>query len=246
MRAFILGNSGELLDHDLTLLKGETVFGCNALALRIPEIITHYVCVDILMAFVPEVRSLISKSAKKYYSRLLWNTIYQEDNVNVFDTHPDHLFGFSFSETNVYSGMTAAYVSLQIAAHQGFDEIYLLGIDLGLPKNSIMHIPEQEKLLGIVRAKNLANPTIDKRVAPITHETHTKKIQKHFIYAKAVLEERGINVVNLSKGGNLNCFKRENYEEILSDQGIRLVGAQQTEEAYKGISKSHARPSLVA
>jgi len=215
-RAFILGSSGELLDHDLSLLKGETVFGVNALPLRIPEIITHYVCIDIIMAFAPEIRALVPKTAKKYYSTLVWNTIYEEEGVHPVDIISDDHIGFEFSTDRVYSGRTCTYVALQIAAALGYDEIYLLGIDLGLPENGIMHIPEQQKMRELIWAKNLRHPMVDKRATPDKIDSNLKFYQRAFLIARDAMKKRGIKVVNLSKGGNLNCFPRESYEELLA------------------------------
>lgn len=218
MRAFILGNSGELLDHDLDKLKGEAVFGVNALPIYKPDIITHYVCADIGMAFVPEVRALVSKDCKKYYSRLMWNCIDHEDNVNVFDCYDDRLRSFEISTTKIYLCQTVTYAALQIAAGLGYDEIYLLGIDLGLPANGIMHIPAQELLTTLIKEKNLHNPTVDKRFPNLGHERLTKSMKHNFIIAKKVLDENGIKVYNLSNGGNLNCFDRRNYEQVLGEK----------------------------
>ena len=219
MRAFVLGNSGELLDHNLDLLKGEAVFGTNALPLFKPEIITHYVCLDIGMAFVPEVRALVPKTARKFYSRFMWNTIYQEDGVEVYDTWPDRMTGFEISSEKVFGGQTVTYVCLQIAAALGYDEIYLLGVDLGLPANGIHSIPQQEVLYQMIRDKNLANPTVDKRGGrEKTHEEFNKPVIKNFLFARHALEKAGIKVFNLSKGGNLNCFPRKTFEEVLGDK----------------------------
>lgn len=215
-RAFILGNSGELLDHDLSLLKGETVFAVNSFPLRMPEIITHYVCLDIIMAFAPEIRALVPETAKKYYSTFMWNAIYDEKGVSPFDVISDEQIGFEFSEKRIYSGKTCTYAALQIAASLGYDEIYLLGIDLGLPANGIMHIPEQQKMRELIWAKNLRHPQVDKRATPDTIDSSRKFYQHIFLFARDAMKERGISVFNLSRGGNLNCFPRKSYEELLS------------------------------
>jgi hypothetical protein len=220
MRAFILGNSGELLDHDLNLLKGEVVFGSNALLLRCPEIITHCVLTDIAMAFLPQVRARLNSDCTKYYSRLVWNTIYQEENVKVFDVHPEHRLGFAFSDELVYPCGNVCYSMLQIAAALGFDEIYLLGIDLGLPANGIMSIPESDQLIAMIRSMNLASPTQDKRLKDPSHESLKSKYQKDYIFAKSELDKRGIKVFNLSRGGNLNCFPRTELKEVLNKEKL--------------------------
>lgn len=215
MRCFILGNSGELLDHDLSLLKGEEVFASNCFPLRFPEIITHYVCMDVVMGMLPEIRAKVPKTAKKYYSRLVWNCIYEEEGVNVYDCYPDQQIGFSISTEKVYPGRTVSYVMLQLAAALGYETIYMLGVDIGLPANGIMHIPEQEVMMEMLKQKNLANPTVDKRVHDPSHEEYTKPVQKNFILARAELDKAGIDVFNLSRGGNLGAFKRMSFEEVV-------------------------------
>jgi len=216
MRAFILGNSGELLDHDLGLLQGEVVFGSNAIALRCPEIITNYVCADIIMSFLPEMRRMISHSAKRHYSRLVWNTIDHEDNVEPFDTI-DGQTGFNFSTSDVYLCNTVAYASLQIAACLNYNPIYLLGVDLGTPSNGIHHIPEQYVMNEVLRMKNLRNTNADKRVAVSSYDETANKINMDFIYARDILKAEGIEVFNLSTGGNLKAFPRKVYKEVVSN-----------------------------
>jgi len=217
MRAFILGNSGELLDHDLGLLKGEAVFGVNALPLHNSEIISHYVCADIGMAFLPEIREMVKPGTKKYYSRLMWNTIDHEDNVNVYDTFHDSMVGFNISETKVYLCRTVTFAALQIAAALGYNPIYTLGIDLGTPPNGHAWIPEQEKLLKLLKDKNLRVPSDDKLSSPsrLQHEFMDKYCNQAFMVARHELEKVGVKVYNLSKGGNLKAFPRLSFEDIL-------------------------------
>lgn len=216
MRAFILGNSGELLDHDLSVLQGEAVFGVNALPLRNADIITHYVCADMGMAFVPEVRGLVKQGARKFYSRLLWNTIYNENGVEVFDVLNGP--GFNVSKDTVYMGGTVAYVCLQIAVALGYDEIHMLGVDLGLPTNSISHIPEQDEMCELVKSKNLRVPTDDKRCVDTSFETIAKTINTNFLFAKHELNKLGVKVYNLSSGGNLKNFERKSFDEVFNLQ----------------------------
>lgn len=234
MRAFILGNSGELLDHDLSRLKGEAVFGVNALPLFRPDIITHYVCLDIGMAFVPEVRMMVPKTAKKYYSRLMWNTIDHEDDVNVYDTYPDSMLGFAISDKKVYGGLTVTYVAMQIACALGYDELYLLGVDLGLPANGIQHIPQQEMLYEMMRIKNLRTPSDDKQSSfcnkdgIVDHVAFNKPTQARFIFARSECDKHGIKVYNLSKGGNLKAFPRANFEDVLDTSSQTFATATTT------------------
>ena len=226
MRAFILGNSGEILDHDLSLLKGETVFGSNAMPLRCPDVLTHYVCSDILMAFVPEIRRKVLPGTKKYYSRILWNTILHEDDVNVFDG-VDNRLGFSMSDTHIYAGQGVGYMSIQIACALGFNPIYTLGIDMGLPPNGIDYIPEYEVFHKMLKKLNLRSPSRDKRtnqgLKPPNSSVYDDQIKKHlsfFHLAKKETEEAGIEIINLSRGGRLNMFKRQCYEDVVGQRKL--------------------------
>ncbi len=153
----------------------------------------------------------------------MWNGIYHEDNVNVYDTWPDAIMGFEFSTEKVYGGLTVTFVMLQIAAALGYDELYLLGIDLGLPANGIQHIPEQEILFKMIRDKNLHNPGVDKRFKDPDHVEFNKPIQHRFVIAKQKLQEAGIKVFNMSKGGNLNCFPRKNFNDVVGNHHTETV-----------------------
>jgi hypothetical protein len=220
MRAFILGNSGELLDHDLSLLQDEIVYAVNALPLRAPEIMNYYACLDTGMAYVPELRALVPETCEKYYGRLMWNGIHHEDNVNVFDTYSDNEIGFNASTEKVYPCGTVTYCALQLAVALGYDEIYLLGIDLGYPTNGTMHIPEQDIMMKIIEDKNLAIPSVDKRFNNPGFDKMSKGMNMRFAYASAILRDQGISVINLSSGGNLNCFKRLSFKEVIKDKEI--------------------------
>jgi hypothetical protein len=217
MRAFILGNSGELLDHDLNLLKGEVVFGSNALPIHNSEIITNYVCADITMAFLPEVREMVKDNVIRHYSWLVWNAIDHENNVEPFETI-DNSDGFNISRSSVYLGNTVSYAALQIAASLNYNPIYILGVDLGIPANGIHHIPEQEIMMNMLKSKNLRDVNKDKRIPITPFGQLAKKINLNYAYAKGVLDKEGIEVYNLSKGGNLNCFKRKVYKDVINHQ----------------------------
>lgn len=217
MRAFILGNSGELLDHDLSRLKGEAVFGVNALPLYRPDIITHYVCADMGMAFLEEIRSLVPPTARKFYSRLMWNTIDHEDGVEVFDTYHDSLVGFNPSATKVYLCRTVTYAALQIAVALGYNPIYTLGIDLGTPTNGHDWIPQQDELSKILKTKNLRVPFDDKDSSPerATHGFMADYCNKAFMVANHEMKKLGVECFNLSSGGNLKAFPRKSFKEVL-------------------------------
>jgi hypothetical protein len=168
------------------------------------------------MAFVPEVRDRVIPGTRKFYSRLLWNTIHHEDGVEVFDVNEG--LGFNSSVERVFMGGNVAYVCLQLAVALGYDEIFMLGVDLGLPANGISHLPEQDIMNVIMMSKNLRVPTDDKRLNTTSFDSISKKLNTNFSYAKHECDKLGVKVYNLSKAGNLRAFPRMSFDEALNLQ----------------------------
>ena len=99
----------------------------------------------------------------------------------------------------VYDGYSITYSLIQIAIYMGFKQIYLLGADCSYKKGANNHVVES----GFVDKNQEKNH--DKM---ITGYEEAKK------YAKA----HGVEIVNCTRGGMLEVYKRKSLEEVLEEQ----------------------------
>ena len=95
----------------------------------------------------------------------------------------------------VYDGYSITYSLIEIAIYMGFKEIYLLGADCNYPKGEKNHFVES----GFVD-KNAASNPIRMRVG--------------YQAAKEYADAHGIKIVNCTRGGMLETFKRMNLEDV--------------------------------
>jgi len=118
MRCFILGNGSSLNDVDLTLLKDEATFGCNRIYLKWSDMgypVTNYFLIDTYFcsSLRLEVQPYLDRGVKKFFVKHHSDRYMHSDKVHVGE-------GF----ISVGEGM------LTYAAEMGYDQIYLLGIDM--------------------------------------------------------------------------------------------------------------------
>ena len=137
-RAFIIGNGPSLNKCDLTLLKGETTFGVNAIYLnhaRMGFYPTYYVVEDGSVAEdrAEEINRLVGPT--KFFGNYLKYCIQSSSNVvwiNLrmnYGPYPRFPHFSRNAARMVWVGGTVAYVCLQLAYYMGVAEIYLIGFD---------------------------------------------------------------------------------------------------------------------
>lgn len=234
-RCFILGNGPSLTVDDLELLKNEVTFASNRIFKVFPQTDwrpTYYLCTDYLMygidheeindidaqlRFVPIERALAAGKVYDeitYYNRLVNCTSIVDGNVSVSEE-------FQFSDNIidcVYGGQTVLYDAFQLAVYMGFKSIYLIGVDNSYKK-------ELKKDGTIIDTGIKANHFCDAydeglqdKIAVVARLYLTEII---FRTVKEECEKRGVDVINATRGGNLNVFKRMELEEILFKNAIK-------------------------
>ena len=140
-RCFILGNAPVLLDDNLSLLEGETVFITNRGYKAVEQGLPHYdyhVVVDLLFyADYAHELSTLDRGVKFYPESFHTSPSYRgEDHVKVFYRLPKyHLLHRPETWPKVFSdgwGKTgnAVLQACMIAYFMGFSEIYLLGVEM--------------------------------------------------------------------------------------------------------------------
>ena len=136
----------------------------------------------------------------------------------------------------VYAGKTITYVNIQIAAYLGFSKIILLGMD----HSYSVHAYLASHLRGYDWQRNERNYQAGQRIF-LEPETKTfEGVQDHFCAnywdglnieqgywieaavrayqaAKKYAEEHDVQILNATRGGKLNVFKRVNFDSLFKE-----------------------------
>lgn len=203
-RCFIIGNAPSLKYEDLEMLynMGEICFGVNRIYKAFDNTKwrpTYYVAVDYQICkndynIIKDIDS--TKFVRHFFNDIDWkdSNIYQFGGVSSKNIQ----FSKDISE-GVYIGNTVIYDTLQIAFYMGFSEIYLLGVDLDLSKK----INEE--------GRHFYKWHNDKERL---HEGNLNHILKSFACAAEVCEKEGVILRNLSRAGQWQEIKRDNFDDV--------------------------------
>jgi hypothetical protein len=168
-RAFILGNGPSIIKEDLAKLKGELIIGMNASTILEKEFgfFQNYYCIsDSRFLCHPEKRMWGTSELDKNTIRVLRGDLIDLDDPNLKKStyYTPHLKrdGFSYNvEVGFYYGCTTTMLAIQLAAHLGCSEIYLLGVDLRYRHESPRFYkeskPQLEDAFTSVQIWNIAN-----------------------------------------------------------------------------------------
>lgn len=217
-RCFLIGNGPSLCAADLELIKNEFSFAANRIFEIFPETEWRpqcYLCVDshvirenrekIEQLSVPEI--FLELEGRKYGFS---NHITYLNNFCPYYVNRYKRTRVKFSDNpahHVVAGETVIYTAIQLAVYMGFSEIYLLGVDHSYSK----------------RMDAKGNLTVDASVKDYFGDLQTRDyvIQNietstnAFRTAKEYCDRHHIIVKNLTRGGKLEVFEREQLEHII-------------------------------
>jgi hypothetical protein len=233
-RCFILGSGNSVLQQDLTKLKGEIVMTQN-----------HFHAHEHIKIVNPKYHVVVPKYQPKEYDHdwVAWlksmdeklhretiffmgkNTKYLVDEMSLFNGRIYYIKdGYQCAlmrkapvdiTRTIMSVQTVLLQCLAIAIYMGFSEIILLGFDL----DQVCRLSDRTKL----RFYGMSPITANK--AEVTAEESTGAsgidwinmwiIWRQCYLLKQEAEKRGIRIINATRGGLLNMFERQNYEDIL-------------------------------
>ena len=133
----------------------------------------------------------------------------------------------------VYNGQSITYINLQIAVYLGFREIILIGVDHQYKRHHHIHRSDD------IRSSDIKENTEIKAEGTLSIQQNVQ--QNHFcadywngIYgtndgtyaveevtlaykaAKEYAEAHGIKILNATRGGKLNVFKRVNFDSLFA------------------------------
>lgn len=243
-RCFILGNGPSLNETDLSLLKGETVFGCNGVFLlfdRIDWRPAYYTCVDtrVLPDRAADIKAMLDADPDMnafFPARLDDHTGGATQPTRALI--PDGPGRYFFSERaasmanppwSMFSPDPGAYLvqphtvtitMLQLAAHMGFSEIYLVGCDTAyrLSDTVSQETGEKEARAALTSTEDNDINHFDPRYFGSGRRWHVPDLVAmiaQYTQARTALEAQGVRVCNATVGGELDVFDRISLEDAV-------------------------------
>ena len=221
-RCFIVGNGPSIKKQDLLKLKGETTFFVNMFYKHehFADIQpTYYVIVDPKLQDRIWPLSMLDEIIEKSPKTTLFLNAKTSQDKEIFDyTNKADIYWLYINQMShmgyrglfdITQGLATANVAkacLSAAVYMGFKDIYLLGIDCnGLfldLVNRASHFYEEG--------------ACDLDMAVVESDLWQTAFGFRSWRALAkLLKRRGVNVVNLTCGGLLNCFPRQDFDEVV-------------------------------
>ena len=231
-RCFIIGNGPSLRAKDLEKLKDKYTFACNKIYKIFPETNwrpTYYFVEDSLV-YKNNFREIRRISCPKFVSDLALNRerlplvkkgIKFFDYIYYWDTFPEYPpLTVDFTQ-EVWCAYNVGYQMLNAAIYMGFKEIYLLGMDFSYDFSDAKPIKRKTKSGEIhtvyIMPKKDRNHFGKDYWEPgeINHDTDTKYALKAFEMLERESDSLGIKILNATRGGKLEVFKRVKLEDVI-------------------------------
>ena len=224
-RCFIVGNGPSIKQQDLTLLKDEYTFFVNHFyrhsqiaeinpkyyAIIDPKLITGewpITMLDEILEKCPEAKLLMSAQ----YQGTPKITAYA-DKADIYWVYPNQFLHQGFSCTSDIStcigGSNVSTLCLFSAIHMGFTDIYLMGIDCdGIFRDLV----EQSSHFYDAEVENIGDNDPELVVRHL--RMSIQGLHGWRVIADKYKDSKH-RIVNLTKGGLLNVFPREDYESVV-------------------------------
>ena len=124
-------------------------------------------------------------------------------------------FSLDCSE-RAYCAQSVTMINLQLAFHLGFKKVYLIGMDHSymIPNSAII---EGETIESTDDDPNHFHPDYFGK-GKKWHDPHLDRVERSYIYMKGAYEAYGREIINATKGGNLEVFERAEFDQLFTDQ----------------------------
>lgn len=122
------------------------------------------------------------------------------------------LSSFRYSDDiteQVFMKGSVTYTNFQLATYMGYKTIYLLGMD-----NSYAYVMGNDGRT--TKQEGVDNSHFYRDENPSHIYSEKEAMDNCFIAAKEYADAHGIEILNATRGGNLELFKRINFEEVIS------------------------------
>lgn len=214
-RCFVISTGPSLTLSDVEALKGEYTFGVNGVVNLLDQmsyVPTFYAINDGIV--YERLRDKIKAADFPYMFIGDWKMKKEFFADKDWIHFPLHVFDYfihypecsyltkKFSKNaykRVYDGFTITYAVLQLAVYMGFKEIYLIGSDCNYAKG----------------VKSLTDYRSDKEIAK--GSSQGEKMIQGFEVAAEWAKKNQIKICNVTRGGMLEAFPRENLEDVLKN-----------------------------
>lgn len=100
----------------------------------------------------------------------------------------------------MYSIGTITYICMQLAIYMGFKNIYLIGVDFNYKPTGGNYVTSKDEVI-------LNGDFI---------QTSNYYVKRAYEKALLVAQNKGVQIMNATRGGNLEVFKRVNLDELLN------------------------------
>ncbi len=223
-RCFFIGNGPSLKASDLTCLHNqrEITFAFNRIYNIFDETPwrpTFYISQDekmlkgceAIIDGLPLNEKFIPIQLHWYHDIDIHDATYFNINWEQGTTPGEYLFSKDISK-EVSSAGTVMYTAAQMAAYMGFSEIYLLGVD--------HHFRVSQNNDGEVIVDETAKDYFSDAYNHDKEELYIPNLEKStdaYIAMKRYCDEMKIKVVNATRGGMLEVFPRDKFDELMKD-----------------------------
>lgn len=237
-RIFVIGNGPSLLNTPLDKLQNEYSIAMNRISLIYEKTKwrpTFFLCTTVLIKkenWRKDIMTSIDLGIDSFVKDSFFP--YMGNRKNIYYVHCAHSKDKACGTIDDWSNdisvrvskfASSMFAALQIVFYLGFDEIYILGADLGFQDPFLMKIIKNSAILG--RIANFIDPNLYEKYDPKSHFApyygipggNVSKINKNMIIAhqiaKKAAELQGKKIFNATIGGNLEVYPRVDFNEII-------------------------------
>ncbi|MBT2736730.1 6-hydroxymethylpterin diphosphokinase MptE-like protein [Bacillus sp. ISL-7] len=238
---FIIGNGPSLTVEDLNMIKNQVSFSSNRINLLIEKTDWkpyYYTFTDSLMAskFFDEVYNMQKKEMFVVVSNTSYKSLRKKLGKNChflrsyYELENSGLpkFSYDISKKLIQHG-TVTYANIQLATYMGFKNIYLIGVDhnFGISKQKDGSINFNKDLIGKDHFdENYYNSVEHKKEVPV----NVYEMTEAYLSANRNCVERGVNIINATRGGKLEVFPRVNFDDLFDNNGEFIGTAVEVEK----------------
>ena len=227
-RVFLLGNGPSLNKTPLYYLRDEYTMCFNRFYLmseRLNWAPYFFLTVDdlVLDDLLNEMSSILPKVNYAFFPDIHFRGKTYYDKIgefeNVYWIIQKYGSGFSTQLPRVYLGGSVIYEGLQILNHLGFDEIYLIGVDMNYEtQESTKTI--SDNLTEVESMESNDSNHFDPRYFGKGKKFHQpksyviKNIISNLRYLSESIDRYNINIINAGYDSKLKCFPKKDFESL--------------------------------
>lgn len=216
-RCFIVATGPSLTQEDLETLHRhrEISFGVNCIYKIFPYVSWrpkyYFACEPDLLIHAED--DILNMEVSDVFLGDLYLPFFEKNNKNT-KVHRYHIkweydYKDIFSDDvldGVFNGATIVYHALQFAVYMGFKKIYIIGADC-----------EYRNGDGLDKGSHFITNYADKNKVSKVSVLHTNMIFRAYQSAREYAEKHGIEIINATRGGKLEVFKRVDFDSLFTD-----------------------------